>query len=113
MNRNYGEIVEIAVRRSGLNISDIASDLNVNRRTLYNWFRQKDLKKQIIYQVGQALRHDFSKQFPELFTAEEFANMYAPKMFTDVSLTCGTDKWKEKYILLLERYNELIEINNP
>ena len=115
MEKHYGQIVENAVRRSGYSLSDLAKELNVNRKTIYNWFTQKKLKSHIIYNVGIAIRHDFSKQFPELFTSDEFRmipnNQQLYSTFAQQSQDEEEEKWKDQYITLLEIYNDAL-INN-
>jgi hypothetical protein len=109
MNTHQGQIVEYIVRKNGYSISDLAKALEVNRRSMYNWFNQKELKWDVIYRIGYVIRHDFSKEFPLLFTSEDFKGMYAPKssvVFLEVNnKTGGDDHWKDKYLNLLERYN--------
>lgn len=109
MNTHQGQIVEYIVRKNGYSISDLAKALNVNRRSMYNWFNQKELKWDVIYRIGYVIRHDFSKEFPLLFTSEDFKGMYAPRssaVLLDMNnKTDDDDHWKDKYLNLLERYN--------
>lgn len=94
---NAGEIVEHAVRRQHVNISELSRQMNVNRRTLYNWFRQKKLPLDVILSIGEVIRYDFSKEFKDEFQV--------PRQ--DPS----DDKyyWMEKYITLLEDYKSLLQ----
>lgn len=69
MKEHYGEIVEYVVRKNGVSITELADGLNVNRRTVYNYFQNKFLKQDIILKIGLLIRHDFSRELPELFTA--------------------------------------------
>jgi lambda repressor-like predicted transcriptional regulator len=65
--RHHGKIIEYVVRKKGYNIRDLAKALNISRRTLYNLFNQPILDFQVISQIGEIIRHDFSVEFPELF----------------------------------------------
>lgn len=116
MNSHYGEIVERTIRRNGYSISELARTLNVNRRTIYNWFLQRNLKSEIIYRIGCAVRHDFSVEFPHLFTSDDFRDPHnSIKRDSRASAESDTEAgsqggshWKNKYISLLEQYNNML-----
>lgn len=109
MEKDAGAIVEKVVRRSGLGIAELARILHVDRRSIYYWFKQPNLKVDILYKIGDALGYDFSKDFPHLMkrpAGQEFD-------FTDSSAAKpknmdAMEYWKNKYIGLLEKYNELL-----
>jgi len=52
MDKHYGQIVELIIRKKGYSISELARLSYVNRRSVYNWFNQKYLKPEIIYRIG-------------------------------------------------------------
>ena len=116
MNTHYGEIIERTIRRNGYSISELARILNVNRRTVYNWFLQRNLKPEIIYRIGCALRHDFSAEFPHLFSKEDFQEAKQVKAVTVDKMPLpeadpgieNLNHWQNKYILLLEEYNDML-----
>ncbi|QNL52490.1 helix-turn-helix transcriptional regulator [Olivibacter sp. SDN3] len=112
MNKHYGEIVEKVVRRNGYSISELARLANVNRRSIYNWFGQQKLKPEIIYKVGCALKYDFSSEFPELFSSEDFQKAFinSKPVPTDglINEIERINYWKDKYVDLLEEYNQLL-----
>ena len=111
MEKHYGQIVEYVVRRAGYSITDLANAANVNRRTIYNWFQCKYLKKNIVQIIGNTLRYDFSKEFPEFFTTEDFTNspllkknaIAAPNPHVD-----NPEIWRDKYLKILEEYNKVL-----
>lgn len=111
MDLHHGQIVERVIRRNGYSISELSRLTHVNRRSVYNWFNQQHLKPEIIFRIGCALKHDFSIEFPHLFSKEDFKIIYEG---TDVEKSgeplgrSGTDNWKDKYIHLLEQYNNLL-----
>ncbi|MFC6100036.1 hypothetical protein [Olivibacter domesticus] len=114
MEKHYGEVIERTVRRNGYSISALARSMKVNRRSIYNWFKQPKFKEEIIFKIGCALKYDFSTEFPELFASEEFqkAFNYNPSQLTEL-LTEERDKinyWKDKYINLLEEYNQILTV---
>jgi len=112
MESHYGRIIELTIRKKGLNITEVARMNHVNRRTVYNWFNQKYLKPEIIYQLGLILKHDFSTEFPELFSKDDFntpqkdAENSHPG--TPSAESGGNQIWKDRYISLLENYNKLL-----
>jgi AcrR family transcriptional regulator len=110
MEKHYGEIVEYYVRKKGVSITELAAGLNVNRRSVYNYFQNKYLKIDIIFNIGVLIRHDFSSEFPELFTSEEFDRKTMQNVNNDLVVDPNSDeeKWKDKYIQLLEVYNETL-----
>jgi len=117
MDKHYGEIVERTIRRNGYSISEISRMMGVNRRSIYNWFGQSKFKTEIIFKLGCALRHDFSVEFPELFSSEEFQQVFNQNKFSsDINVFEEMEKinfWKDKYINLLEAYNQVLAMQSP
>ncbi|MBD1363090.1 hypothetical protein IDJ77_04635 [Mucilaginibacter sp. ZT4R22] len=112
MEKHYGQIVEYLVRKNGYSITDLATELDVNRRSIYNYFQNPFLKSDIIFKIGRVIRHDFSKEFPELFTPEDFAYSYKQSKLAVVAVmppnNIAEEIWKDKYLNLLESYNEAL-----
>jgi hypothetical protein len=111
MEGHHGQIIELTIRKKGLNITEVARLSHVNRRTVYNWFSQKYVKAEVIYQLGLVLRHDFSAEFPDLFSKEDFnGQTRSGTNFQDVSHeeSPGNQIWKDRYIALLEDYNKVL-----
>ncbi|MCL4637586.1 MULTISPECIES: hypothetical protein [Olivibacter] len=108
MDKHYGEIIEMVIRRNGYSISELSRLMKVNRRSIYNWFGQPRVKSEIIFKIGVTLRHDFSREFPELFNSEDFQMEFERKkeVFHDsIQHVEEVSYWKDKYISLLEEYN--------
>jgi hypothetical protein len=103
--KHHGQILEYGIRKAGYNLSELAKHLRVNRRTLYNWFQSPRIRTDIIYRIGKIIRHDFSVDFPELLSYSDTDNQHSPKI-QDIIL--NDDLWKDKYISLLEKYNDLL-----
>ncbi len=106
MLSHHGEILEKVIRRTGPSLTDLAKLMNVNRRSIYNWFMQPRLKPEIILRIGRAISHDFSIEFPGLFVSEDFKVEPPSELASENNITV----WKEKYIELLERYTFLLEL---
>ncbi|MFB0497387.1 AcrR family transcriptional regulator [Mucilaginibacter sp. OAE612] len=112
MEKHYGQIIEYVIRKKGFNISDLARSLDINRRSLYNWFNQKDLSAAHIFKIGNVIRHDFSIEFPDMFTKDDFKfinQRYADNILVSTTPQQLTD-WKEKYLRLLEEYDTAVLI---
>lgn len=108
MKVHHGEVIEKVIRRNGHSISDIARLTRVNRRSVYNWFEQQDLKPEIIYRIGLVINHDFSAELPDVFDTDDFKSYAKDIGVQNKSDEVKDEYWKNKYIELLERYNELI-----
>lgn len=110
--KHYGQLIERIIRRNGYSISELARLTNVNRRSIYNWFNQKNLKPEIIFRVGCALKHDFSEEFPELFNENDFQKIISSTKAnpeeTPTETEVSSGYWKDKYIKVLEEYNRLL-----
>ncbi|WP_242691555.1 HTH domain-containing protein [Desertivirga arenae] len=107
---HYGETVELVVRRDNISISELSRRLNVSRRSIYNWFSQENLNFEIICKIGDVLSHDFSVEFPELFTKHH--RLGQVKYFNDSRMSDFAEDsvqyWKDKYINLLEKHNDYL-----
>lgn len=115
MEKHYGEVIERTIRRNGYSISELARLMKVNRRSIYNWFSQAKFKTEIIFKIGCALKHDFSKEFPELFSSEEFEKGFDSGKLINIEFFSEERQkinyWKDKYIHLLEDYNQILSLN--
>jgi lambda repressor-like predicted transcriptional regulator len=110
MDKHYGQIIELTIRKKGFSISELARLANINRKCVYNWFNQKYLKPEIIHRVGRFINHDFSVEFPELFTSDDFLpndERGSAELHT-LGSPASISVWKDRYIELLEKYNNLL-----
>ena len=105
MDKHRGQIVEYLVRKKGINISVLADNLRVNRRTLYNWFANPLLKPDVIFRIGIVITHNFSAEFPDLFLPSQFDVQYKPNVSEEL---LNDNIWRTKYLALLEKYNETL-----
>jgi AcrR family transcriptional regulator len=110
---HHGQTIEKVIRRNGHSISDLAKAMNVNRRSIYNWFTQPRLKLYIVENIGTAIGHDFTQEMPELFMPIVFKRLNSKEnLDAGFGLTSANEieenEWKDKYVDLLERYNQLL-----
>lgn len=107
MKTNEGELLKNVIKRSGVNITELSRRLNVDRRSVYYWFNQEKISYTVAAKVGRALNYDF---------AEEFPDYNIKKLLEDKRMDSGNDPktkemvsvWMNKYIDLLEKYNQLL-----
>ncbi len=107
---NNGEIVELVIRRHGLSITEVSRRLQVSRRSVYNWFTQQNLSLNIICRIGEILDYDFSIDMPDLFCSGE--NQTTNKQYfkqTTGDYQNSASYWRNKYINLLEKHNEMLD----
>lgn len=114
MEECIGKILEFAIRRREINISELSRSMNVSRRTVYNWFERRALNKNIMLAVGKIIEHDFSTELGDDFNDEhqqttDLEKEYPKLSETFLSETNETHYWMQKYIQLLEEYNQLLE----
>jgi CRISPR/Cas system-associated exonuclease Cas4 (RecB family) len=96
-----GEIIEQAVRSSGLAISKIAEKLGKSRRWMYLMFENPHVSYETIVALGKILHHDFSNEMRSMNSmVSEPQEIYVKQ---DLHF------WREKYYTLLEEYNELLK----
>ena len=105
--KHRGEIVEKAVRESGMSISALAIKLGKSRRHVYNLFQYHNLDWETIAQIGEIINIDFSQKFPELKTLQNSTSSTTPKDIK--SCIEQLHYWKDKYIALLEEHNKLLK----
>jgi hypothetical protein len=103
--QHRGEILELAVRKSGIPLTRIVSRLGKSRRWLYNQFENPNVALDILYDIGKIIHHDFSKNIPSisaLTTAFNSGTDEDPEIYANPQARY----WKNKYMALLEDYNE-------
>lgn len=102
MRKHRGEIIERAVRESGMSLVAVSSKLKVSRRTLYNYFDQADLSVEMIERIGKVIHADINELLEMVGYSQSRVSPTASEKGDDVF-------WKNKYIDLLEKYNALLE----
>jgi transposase-like protein len=95
---HMGELLEKAMKKKGMSVSAVAIALDINRRTLYNWFKQKTFNKEIMQKISSLMVLD--KHLIEILPNNTILEK------SNLQESC----WQNKYIDLLEKYNELLAI---
>lgn len=119
---HQGEILQEAIKNSGISITRIVEELGITRPTIYRKFKEDTLDANFVKSVGAIIGHDFSQDFT-LVQQSAFPFVSSP---AKPNVTHGVtsrvtppqnpenDPIKQllalqtKYIALLEAYNELL-----
>lgn len=112
-----GEVLRDAVYRwckeKEISLAAFSRRLGQNPSTTYRHFEREDLPTHTILKYAKVMDYSFSKEFPEL---EETFNLVSDhrepygKRSAQKLEECQTElqEWKEKYLRLLEKHNELL-----
>jgi predicted transcriptional regulator len=119
---HQGEILQEAIKRSGISITRIVEELGITRPTIYRKFKEETLDINFVKNIGQIIGHDFSADFTithqsslPFVTPNVRAGVTSsvtprvtttPKVDSDAISQLLT--LQTKYISLLEAYNELL-----
>ncbi|MCR5888086.1 helix-turn-helix domain-containing protein [Hymenobacter sp. J193] len=123
---HQGEILQEAIKNSGISITRIVDELGITRPTIYRKFKEETLDYNFVKRIGEIISHDFSHDFTTLqqtvlpFTVTApvthigVASERVTPVRNSVSAPADIDATKQlmalqhKYIALLEAYNELL-----
>jgi len=113
MGTHLGKILEQVIRMERIGISELSRKLKVSRRTIYNWFEQDNLNIQIILEVGEVIGHDFTSSLPESIIKSNGHFFNNNEEHSESNIEADNNSvffWMNKYVRLLEKYNELLSI---
>lgn len=119
---HQGEILQEAIKSSGISITRIVEELGITRPTMYRKFKDDTLDSNFVNAIGKIIGHDFSEDFTVVqqaalpFTPSVTRLPVTPVVTQRIvpAVTSDTDLSKQllalqaKYIALLEAYNELL-----
>ena len=101
--QHRGEIIKEAVYKSGYPITELAKRMGKSRRWVYLLFENNTVSIDIMLQIGKIIHYDVSEELntpsANLFTVNEPPSLYIS----------DEEYWKNKYLNLLEEYNELLK----
>jgi predicted transcriptional regulator len=99
--QHRGEIIKEAVYKSGFPITALAKRMGKSRRWVYLLFENPTVSIDTVLQIGTILHYDFSD---EIETLKPYLLNEAPTSYSKEETY-----WKNKYLKLLEEYNELLK----
>ncbi len=119
---HQGEILQEAIKSSGISITRIVEEMGITRPTIYRKFKEETIDYNFVKRVGAVIGHDFAKDFtvlqqstlPFVTSAARVTNHQPITSRVTPSQTADNDLPKQllalqtKYIALLEAYNELL-----
>jgi len=110
-NIDKGLLLKEIVKESGIPIVKLVKKLGYkDRASYYAHTKQPDLPLDTLLAYAKVLNYDLRNKLPEaaLFIQEPDAEYNAkPKTLPEAIELLN--KWKEKYLVLLEKYNKLME----
>lgn len=104
--QHRGEIIKIAVYKSGFSISELAKRLGKSRRWMYLMFENNTVSLDVVLQIGKLIHYDFSEEIKEFSPSQNTSNELSTSFEKEES---NAEFWKNKYLKLLEEYNELLK----
>ncbi|WP_155833104.1 helix-turn-helix domain-containing protein [Hymenobacter swuensis] len=123
---HQGEILQEVIKNSGISITRIVDELGITRPTIYRKFKDETLDYNFVKRIGEIIGHDFSQDFTSLHQVvlpfsvtpvSHGVSVMSDKGVTHKSTVTPmieSDSLKQlmqlqqKYIALLEAYNELL-----
>ena len=119
---HQGEILQEAIRNSGISITRIVEELGITRPTIYRKFKDETIDYSFVKRVGDIINHNFSDDFTSVqqsslsFVTNTIKNNVTNSVTSRVTQPQNADfdvskqllTLQVKYIALLESYNELL-----
>jgi hypothetical protein len=119
---HQGQILQEAIKNSGISITRIVDELGITRPTIYRKFKDETLDYGFVTRVGEIIGHDFSNDFTSLqqsvlpfvtqASIQPVLQSVTSRNVTPVAVEQDCTKQlmtlQTKYISLLEAYNELL-----
>lgn len=101
-----GEIIEKAIRNSGMPLTSIARKIGKSRQWIYLLFQNPNVSLNIVVKIGKIIYYDFSTDIKDLTLSNiNFEEHNEEKSQKEES-------WKEKYYQLMEEHLQLIKKND-
>lgn len=119
---HQGEIVQEAIKHSGISITRIVEELGITRPTIYRKFKEDTLDAGFVKRIGEIIGHNFAddftiaeqSSFPFVSppTKASVTTSVTPRVTSaqpaDLDASRQLLALQTKYIALLEAYNELL-----
>jgi len=119
---HQGEIVQEAIKNSGISITRIVEELGITRPTIYRKFKDDTLDAKFVRKIGEIIGHDFAQDFtmpeqsslpfvsltPKSYVTSHVTPRVTSTQTPDLDVSSQLLTLQTKYIALLEAYNELL-----
>ena len=104
--QHRGEILKEAVYKSGVPITELAKRMGKSRRWMYLMFENSNVSLDIVLQIGKIIHYDFTDEIKEFSPSQKIIEKSPANSNKEDS---EAEYWKNKYLNLLEEYNELLK----
>ena len=104
--QHRGEILKEAVYKSGVPITELAKRMGKSRRWMYLMFENSNVSLDIVLQIGKIIHYDFADEIKEFSPSQKIIEKSPANSNKEDS---EAEYWKNKYLKLLEEYNELLK----
>jgi plasmid maintenance system antidote protein VapI len=119
---HQGEILQEAIKNSGISITRIVEELGITRPTIYRKFKDDTVDAGFVKRIGEIIGHDFANDFtlaqqtalpfvsspPKISVTHSVTQRVTPSQPLDLDYAQQLLVLQTKYIALLEAYNELL-----
>ncbi len=119
---HQGEILQEAIKSSGISITRIVEEMGITRPTIYRKFKEDTIDYNFVKRVGDVIGRDFASDFTTTqqsslpFVTQQINVTNRPPVTPRVTSSAMADNGasgqllalQTKYIALLEAYNELL-----
>ena len=119
---HQGEILQEAIKNSGISITRIVEEMGITRPTIYRKFKDETVDYNFVKRVGDVIGHDFASDFTSLQQSNfpfvtplnrvtvqpPVTNRVTSPQIADNDTAKQLMALQTKYIALLEAYNELL-----
>jgi hypothetical protein len=99
-----GEIIERAVRNSGIKLTTIAKRLGKTRQWIYLIFENPNVPLDVVLTIGKIIYYDFSNEITSLQNTQKIEENVSPEY-----KKLDENYWKEKYFALMEEHHALMK----
>jgi len=119
---HQGEILQEAIKNSGISITRIVDEMGITRPTIYRKFKDETVDYNFVKRIGEIINHDFANDFTvaQQSSLPFVSSVQKPSVTTSVTPRVTSAQFPDsdpskqllllqaKYIALLEAYNELL-----
>jgi Predicted transcriptional regulator len=104
--QHRGEIIRKVIYNSGFTVTEIAAGIGKSRRWMYLMFENSNVSLDIVLQIGKIIHYDFADEIKEFSPSQKIIEKSPANSNIEDS---EAEYWKNKYLKLLEEYNELLK----
>ena len=115
---HQGEILQEAIKNSGISITRIVEELGITRPTIYRKFKEETLDYNIVKRIGEIINHDFSTDFTVVqqsslpFVTSIIRSAVTNSVTPRVTQLPNVDNESPKQLLILQaKYIALLELS--